>query len=220
MTHRDDLSPELLQNLEELFPGMKIVCAGDLPDDKLPAEVLEQLAKIKENNLQSMAKGLCIDCGAKMPGYPELGEETPNDWSPAPGWTWFEEDGEMCAWQCPACNKAETPKTTEEIVAVLEGLDKENFDVHTIDNAWYSLKALTGALGNVSKEELEKIPAVQCVRVGLKSGMLELHPKGDKIDIKCYCCFGGNPEKGIVPLEQLKEKIEELKDHHCPPWPG
>jgi hypothetical protein len=105
----------------------------------------------------------------------------------------------------------------EEIQKALEGLDKEVFKVHVIDDAWYSAKAMTRALG----AKCDDLPSVSCVRVRLPKGMLELHPAEDgKIKIKCYCCFGGNPDQGTVALEDLKAAVEGLKDHYCPPWPG
>lgn len=109
--------------------------------------------------------------------------------------------------------------TTQEILNALAGLEKPDYDVHTIDDAWYSAKAMTRALGHPSHKDL---PSVTAVRVSLRGGMLELHPADEegKIRIRCYCCFGGNPEKGIVPLGELKETVISLKDHYCPPWPG
>ena len=104
----------------------------------------------------------------------------------------------------------------EEILKCLEGLDKGYFDVRVLHDAWYSPKALTRALG----ADHSKLPNVSVVRVGLNSGMLELHPKDDKVHIRCYCCFGGNPDHGLHELSQLKEAVESLKDHYCPPWPG
>lgn len=110
--------------------------------------------------------------------------------------------------------------TIEQILAVLEPLDKEAFDVHTIDDAWYSARALTRALTS-NKELIEAHPSVKCVRVGLGGGMLELHPLEDgTIKVMCYCCFGGNPEKGIYALDELRMAIQSFEKHVCPPWPG
>jgi len=106
----------------------------------------------------------------------------------------------------------------DEIIDAITGLDTDLFEVHITDNAWYSEKALTEALGVKSNA-----PAVSCVRVFLKSknGMLELHPKDNKVNIMCYCCFGGDdPNKGEYELPELRQKILELKDHYCPPFPG
>jgi hypothetical protein len=110
--------------------------------------------------------------------------------------------------------------TNEDILKALADLTKPDYDVHVIDNAWYSVRAMTAALTN-NKELIEAYPKVSAVRVRLPGGMLELHPTEDgKIHVKCYCCFGGSPDKGIVPLDKLKERVVSLKEHHCPPWPG
>ena len=105
----------------------------------------------------------------------------------------------------------------ETILRTSEGLNPEIFDVHLLDDAWYSPKALTRAVGDPS---FEKLPTVACIRIGLLRGILELHPQEDKIKILCYCCFGGDPEQGSVSLEELKNKVVSLSDHYCPPWPG
>jgi hypothetical protein len=84
------------------------------------------------------------------------------------------------------------------------------------DDAWYSAKAITRAFGG----KHDDLPNVQCVRVLLHSGVLELHIKEDKVQIMCYCCFGGEPDQGLVSLEELRAKVLSLKDHYCPPWPG
>lgn len=49
---------------------------------------------------------------------------------------------------------------------------------------------------------------------------LEGLSKPDYDNVKCYCCFGGNSDKGIVSLDELKDKVISLKDHNCPPWGG
>lgn len=108
--------------------------------------------------------------------------------------------------------------TQEEITSSLNGLEKPDYDVHVIDDAWYSSRALARAIGN---PEFDKFPAVSVVRIGLKQGILELHPVGDMIQIKCYCCFGvPDCDKGTFPLDQLRDAVVALKDHYCPPWPG
>jgi len=110
--------------------------------------------------------------------------------------------------------------TNDDILKALEDLKQPDYDIRVIDNAWYSTRALTAALTS-NKELIEAYPKVSVVRVGLHSGMLELHlAEHDKIEVKCYCCFGGNPNKGSVSLSELKEKVISLKDHYCPPWPG
>src|SRR3954467_12172237 len=93
--------------------------------------------------------------------------------------------------------------TIEQILEVLADLNKEEFEVHVIDNAWYSVRAMTEAL--TSKPELvEAYPRVKAVRVALEvsSGMLELHPRDNGVEILCYCCFGGDFQKGIVTLDR------------------
>jgi hypothetical protein len=110
--------------------------------------------------------------------------------------------------------------TNDDVLKALEGLTKPDYNVHVINDAWYSARALTRALTN-KKELIEAYPAVSVVRVSLQNGLLELHPQEDgTIKVMCYCCFGGNPDKGIVTLAELKEKVILLKDHYCPPWPG
>jgi len=107
--------------------------------------------------------------------------------------------------------------TNEEILKALEGLPEE-FDVHLLEDAWYSEKALTRAFGGDFKD----LPAIQCVRIGLpRLGCVECHPTPEgKIKLMCYCCFGGNPEQGEHELVNLKDAVAALKDHSCPPWPG
>ncbi len=108
----------------------------------------------------------------------------------------------------------------EQILEELKDLDKELFDVHTIDQAWFSTKSITRAFGNTFGEELVKLPDVRCVRIETvkRGGILELHEENGKIKVLCYCCFGGNFDHGIVDLNGLKAKVESMVDHHCPPW--
>lgn len=116
--------------------------------------------------------------------------------------------------------------TVEQILEALSGLGEPDFDVHTIDDAWYSARSIARAF---SGKNFEHLPEIKVVRVGLerRGGVLELHPNdNDSADaipcvrILCYCCFSGKQEKGLVQLSQLKGAIEALVDHHCPPWPG
>lgn len=109
--------------------------------------------------------------------------------------------------------------TQEEILKALENLD--GFDVHPIDNAWYSEKTILGAFGG-DKEKVAALPTVSVVRVETPGGgMLELHPVQDNlVRILCYCCFGGDFQKGIFPLDSLRDAVVSLREHNCPPWPG
>ncbi len=101
-----------------------------------------------------------------------------------------------------------------KILDALSGLEKPDYRVHTIDDAWFSAKSITNALGG----EATDLPSVRVVRVNLSGGMLELHPHEDVVRISCYCIFGGNFDKGEVPLDGLKDAVIALKDHYCPPW--
>lgn len=109
--------------------------------------------------------------------------------------------------------------TNEEIITVLSGLGSE-FDVHVCEDAWYSERAITRAFSGLPKDKSKWPPAVSVVRVELPKGVLELHPRNEKIEILCYCCFGGNFQHGLWELSELKAKVESMKDHYCPPWPG
>jgi hypothetical protein len=108
--------------------------------------------------------------------------------------------------------------TTDQIIRALEWLP-EDFDIHVIDDAWYAPRSVYRLMGHVP-EGTELPEPVQCVRVGLREGMLELHPKDDKVQIRCYCCFEGNPDQGSYTLDKLKSAVWALRDHYCPPWPG
>jgi hypothetical protein len=103
--HRDDVDLETVQHLEELFaklyPGHKIVFAGDHPDD----ENNQAIAEINAAFERSLVTGTCVDCGAQMPDYHPEQEH----WQPATGWRNFRniKTGEIEAWQCPACDQQE-----------------------------------------------------------------------------------------------------------------
>ena len=107
-THRDDLSPEVLEQLQGMFPGYSIRCAGDAPTGSLPEHVTAMMEALEQKHRQSIINGTCIDCESPMPGY----NPDDDDWEPAEGWRWFTqgegEDSEIVAWQCPACDAAES----------------------------------------------------------------------------------------------------------------
>jgi len=105
--HRDDLSPEMLSMLEEQFPGMKIVCAGDVPESSLPPEVAKEIAEREAKNFRSLTEGRCLDCDVKMPGFPLNVVGCAEDWEPDEGWVWFEAGDKIVAWQCPNCDKGQ-----------------------------------------------------------------------------------------------------------------
>src|SRR5690242_16009360 len=88
MIHRDDIDADQMQAIEqvfgELYPGVKIVCVGDVPPSELPPGAAEAIEHINTKMLESMANGTCFDCGRQMEGY----EDTENDeWEPPAGWS-------------------------------------------------------------------------------------------------------------------------------------
>lgn len=116
LLHRDDLPFEVVEELEkqlaEKYPDRKIVFAGDAPEGSLPPEFTGAVEKTMQRFAESVAGGLCIDCGAAMPNYPEMqtimDDGFPEDWQPADGWYHFEDArGAIMGWQCPACDAAE-----------------------------------------------------------------------------------------------------------------
>jgi hypothetical protein len=116
--------------------------------------------------------------------------------------------------------------TARNVFAELEGLDKVLFRVELMDDPWYSERTVNRLIASANPRDAEAVqrfrdtPKVVVVRVRLKNGMLELHPDGDSIKVKCYCCFEGDPDKGTATLDTVRERVESLKDHYCPPWPG
>jgi hypothetical protein len=108
--HRDDIPLEAMEKIErfvqEQFPGMKVKCAGDHPGE-LPEELKEQIELIEKAFKHSMMHGLCIDCGAQMPGYDSIA--TDDNWEPVEGWRYFKlvSTGEPQGWQCPGCDQKE-----------------------------------------------------------------------------------------------------------------
>ena len=110
--------------------------------------------------------------------------------------------------------------TIQDILDALADL-KEEYDVHTIDDAWYSFRAMSRAVGYSKWDEHPAVTAVRAETPG--RGMLELHPtENDKVHVRCYCCFGppGAEDHGMVCLADLKAKVESMRDHNCPPWTG
>jgi hypothetical protein len=109
LIHRDDMDYEDVAAIEaqfsELFPGMKVVFAGDNPAG-LPPEIAEQMAALRLKMDHDLFHGLCRDCGAVMPNFTDVGRE---DWSLADGWRWFSDQatGEIAQWQCPECDAKE-----------------------------------------------------------------------------------------------------------------
>lgn len=108
--HRDDIPMEIMEgfvkDMSEKYPGMKVVCAGDYPGE-LPEEVVDAISHLQEMHNRSITEGMCIDCGERMPGYPEDAMEVwKPGWKPSEGWRWFEDvkTRRPVAWQCPKCD--------------------------------------------------------------------------------------------------------------------
>ena len=113
--HRDDLDPEMLAMLQEKFPGFKIICAGDLPEDQITDRLKDAMAKIETKSSESVINGTCIDCGAVMPNYPPDSA----DWEPAEDWRYFTAHNreDIVAWQCPECDNKDSPDGIREFHA-------------------------------------------------------------------------------------------------------
>lgn len=105
LVHRDDLPPELIEELESRFPGMTIACAGDARGP-LPDKVADAHKAMELLHEKSIVMGLCVDCGAKMEGYPPDDFE---EWQLPKGWRYFTNitDGTPMCFQCPACDAAD-----------------------------------------------------------------------------------------------------------------
>jgi hypothetical protein len=108
--HRDDLSNEVIQELQLRFPGTKIVCVGDMTEGSLPAELQKAIKDIQDRFENSIMNGTCLDCGAKISGYPmtDSDEEWDNFELPS-GWCYFTDidSGEPRGFQCPECDAKE-----------------------------------------------------------------------------------------------------------------
>ena len=108
--HRDDVPMDIMEAFEKdmavKYPGMKVICAGDYPGE-LPDNVKESIKNLQEMHDRSMEEGLCIDCGEKMPGYPDDASVIwGSKWNPADGWKFLEciRTKRPVAWQCPECD--------------------------------------------------------------------------------------------------------------------
>lgn len=108
--HRDDLPMELVEQLEkelaEKFPGVKLVCVGDVPGE-MPPEIQALIDEANQKQYESLCHGTCFDCGAKMPDYPDNFQEIPDDWRPPAGWKVLTEvgSGAPAGWICPPCDQ-------------------------------------------------------------------------------------------------------------------
>lgn len=107
MIHRDDINFEdaeaLIKHMQELFPGKKIVFAGDAPE--LPEGLAQEIKEFEASIDAELHQGLCHDCGAKIPGTwpPDSDDfELPEGWriQPLIG-------SETMLILCPSCLQAE-----------------------------------------------------------------------------------------------------------------
>lgn len=106
--HRDDLPDDVIQGLESQFPGMKIVCVGDIPEGSVTDELKDAIGEIESRFRTSIVNGTCVDCGAKIPGYPTSDEEWDSFELPI-DWRYFTDssNGDPQGFQCPACDAKE-----------------------------------------------------------------------------------------------------------------
>lgn len=116
--HRDDLpmdvAEQVVARIQEQFPGMRVVFAGDHPGD-LPDGVKRAIESLNWKMSESMTRGICMDCGAAMEGYPAFTKtpegyaDFPGDWRPQRGWRHFADTigGKFSHWQCAECDRQE-----------------------------------------------------------------------------------------------------------------
>jgi hypothetical protein len=108
LPHRDDIPPDLLELLEEKFgemlPGFKLVFAGDMPEGSEASARNQAFAEaLARKQAESMANGVCFDCGAAMPNY----QPEEEGWQPTAGWKTLRNmaTDEIEAWVCPECDR-------------------------------------------------------------------------------------------------------------------
>ena len=111
LAREEDLPQELIEQIQEQFPGMEIKFAGDNPQE-IPEEAKAFMEKMQIKMKADFAQGLCTDCNKPMPGFPKK-EEDWEGWAPAENWTWFNgPDENPIAWQCPECDANDSDDLT------------------------------------------------------------------------------------------------------------
>lgn len=101
--HRDDMDFEMIQKLQEMFPGKKIVFLGDLPDTEITAEYVELVQGIEAFHDHSLNSGRCVDCGLKIPDFDPEKPNLPD------GWNYLTEmnSDKVVAYICSKCNEVD-----------------------------------------------------------------------------------------------------------------
>lgn len=108
LLHRDDLPMDvaegIVDQIQKLHPGVKVVFAGDLPTNDPDAEKMRHKAEeLHKTIIQSFVDGECFSCGAEIPmEWPPEGD----DWDLPDGWHIIDsvqEDGPMFL-ECPECD--------------------------------------------------------------------------------------------------------------------
>lgn len=115
LVRRDDLPNEVIEEMQKMFPGMEIVCAGDVPSGSMPAGMQDAIDEMNKRFEHSIVNGTCLDCGVAMPGYPT--ENTEEEWDnfqlPA-GWSFFTDNSDNPqGYQCPECDAKERDEDGE-----------------------------------------------------------------------------------------------------------
>lgn len=105
--HRDDIPYEdaegIVAELKAMYPGMEVVFAGDMPEDRRTPELTAAMAALEDMHRKLRENGQCIDCGRQMPGWPDPTAEELAKW---PTFTKTPTD-ELMGYQCPECDAAE-----------------------------------------------------------------------------------------------------------------
>lgn len=104
MIHRDDIDYDVIQQLEkefeELYPGCKIVFAGD-HEENLTPEIKKLIDRLNKQLKKDLEAGVCCDCDEKIPNFSK--ENIPANWVK------YEDvsSKEIVSIQCPACQQKE-----------------------------------------------------------------------------------------------------------------
>jgi hypothetical protein len=106
MLHRDDVDFEEAEKIEaalsaEFGKNIRIMYAGDIPQDHIPEGLSEAIQQIRELEKESAQTGKCVFCENKIPDY---APQNPG-WAQPQGWmTQFDQSDVFCGWVCPECD--------------------------------------------------------------------------------------------------------------------